>query len=122
MQLLEVDSVRNRLHITLSETFDETEAEQLLAEVASRMAELSRGFVMLCDLTSLDEFAHDARKHFRSIMDLCNAHGVGRVIRIVPDPLNDFGLTVLSHFHYDHAIPIITCRCLGEALKHLRVA
>ena len=119
MQLLDIDLTHNRVHITLSETFNEPEALALLAEIESRLAELKSGFIVLCDLTSLHKFDHVARMHFRRIMDLCNNCGVGKVIRIVPNPLNDFGLTILSHFHYGNGVPIITCRSFGEASKHL---
>lgn len=122
MQLLDIDLTYNRVHITLAETFDEPEAKALLAEVELRMKELKEGFIVLCDLTTLQHFDHAARMHFRKIMDLCNECGVGKVIRIVPNPLSDFGLTVLSHFHYDKGIPVITCRNLGEASRYLQVA
>lgn len=119
MQLLDIDLTYNRIHITLAETFDESEAKALLMEVESRLEELKNGFIVLCNLTLLKKFDHEARKDFRRLMDLCNERGVGKVIRIVPGPLDDFGLTVLSHFHYDNGIPIVTCQSFGEAYKHL---
>ncbi len=122
MQLVDIDVSHNRVHITLSETFQENEAMQMLDEITIRLKELQNGFLVLCDLTALKIFEHDARRVFREIMDLCNRNGVGKVIRIVPDPLNDFGLTVLSHFHYDHGVPVITFRTLDEAKKHLHAA
>jgi len=122
MQLLDIDLTHNRMHITLAETFDEPEAQALLSEVEARMEELQEGFLVLCDLTSLQKFEPTARLHFRRIMDLCNERGVGKVIRIASNPLNDFGLTVLSHFHYDSHVPVITCRTFEEAARHLCVS
>lgn len=121
MQLLDIDLTHNRMHITLAETFDEPDAQALLSEVEARMEELQKGFLVLCDLTSLNRFDPAARPPFRRIMDLCNESGVGKVIRIATNPLNDFGLTVLSHFHYDSHVPVITCHNYNEASRHLCV-
>lgn len=119
MYLLEIDQTHNRIHLTLSGRIGEPQAKALLGEIQSRINELNPDFHVLCDLTALDEFAHSARPYFRSLMELCNEAGVRKIVRIAPNPLHDFGLTVMSHFHYDHGIPIITCRNLDEALKHL---
>lgn len=54
-------------------------------------------------------------------MDLCNENGVAKIIRIIPDPLNNFGLTLMAHIHYDSHIPVLTCKTLQEASKHLSV-
>jgi hypothetical protein len=51
-------------------------------------------------------------------MDLCNENGVGKVVRIVPCPLSDFALTIMSYFHYDHGVPVITCKNFDEASRH----
>lgn len=119
MYLFNIDQMRNRLHITLSGKFDERQAEKLSAELMMRIHELSEGFHILCDLTGLEKFDRSARKHYRNFMDLCRKSGVRKVIRIIPDPRNNFGLTVMSHFHYKN-IPVISCHNLDEALKHLR--
>jgi predicted site-specific integrase-resolvase len=81
---------------------------------------VKEGFNVLCDLTALNTFDLSARKHFRAVMDLCNKNGVSRIIRIIPDPLNNFGLTVMSYFHYAKGVKIITCSDLKEALEHLK--
>lgn len=122
MHLLDIDLTHNRVHITLSEIFDEAQASNLLTEMEARMEELRDGFLVLCDMTALQNFERAARPYFTRVMDLCDECGVGKVVRIVPNPLNDFGLTVLSHFHYSNGVPIITCRNLAEAQRHLNAA
>ena len=119
MYLLGIDRTRNRVHITLSDRFDESQAKALSDELRSRFNELEPGFYILCDLTTLEEFDPSAAKHYEAMMDLCNKSGVFKIIRIVPDPVRNFGLTVMSYFHYDREIPVITCSSFQEALEHL---
>ncbi|VGO19918.1 hypothetical protein [Pontiella sulfatireligans] len=120
MYLLEIDRTLNRIHITLSDRFDEPQAIALLDEIRLRMGELERDFLLLCDLTTLEEFSPSARSHFRAVMDLCNEAGVRKIIRIIPHPLDNFGLTIMSYIHYDSGIPVVTCKALKEVSKHLK--
>ena len=50
---------------------------------------------------------------------ICRESGVCKVIRIIPDSLNNYGLTIMSYFHYKN-VPVVTCPNLQEALIHLR--
>ncbi|WP_372808350.1 hypothetical protein [Pontiella sp.] len=118
MYLLEVDSVRHRVHVTLAGTFCETDAQALLDELTERLAELKADFHVLCDLTALEDFEKAARPHYRAVMELCSHSGARKVIRIIPDPLDNFGVTIMSHIHYDSTIPIINCKSMNEARKH----
>lgn len=120
MYLLEIDRAHNRMHIMLTDHFDEPQAKALLKEIKQRLPELEQGFHVLCDLTTLEKFDRPARTCFSKVMDVCNASGIGKVVRIIPDPLDNFGLTILSHFHYGDGIPVLTCKTLKEALKHLK--
>lgn len=119
MYLLEIDHAQNRLHLMMSERFDAPQAESLLNEAQNRTQEMNDGFHVLCDLTTLEEFDPAAKAVFRRFMDLINKNGAHKIIRIIPDPLNNFGLTVMSIFHYDDSVRIITCKTLKEALTHL---
>ena len=118
MYLLQIDQMHNRLHIILSGQFDERQADKLSADIMIRISELREGFHILSDVTSLEKFDRSARKHYRKIMDLCHKSGVRKVVRLVSKH-DDFGLTVMSHFHYKK-VPVITCRNIEEALEHLR--
>ncbi|WP_372798422.1 hypothetical protein [Pontiella sp.] len=121
MYLLYIDPVCNLLHIRLAGEFDEQQADELCAEFGRRLPELREGFLVFSDLTGLEKFGHSARKHYRIFMDLCRQNGLGKVIRIVPGSLNNFGLTIMSHFHHQH-VRVITCENIEEAHRHLRAA
>jgi hypothetical protein len=120
MYLLGIDRTQNRIHITLLDRIDELQAKALLEEARTRLEELVPRFHVLCDLTALEELDHSAVKHFEAMMDLYNEYGVCKVIRIIPNPLQNFGFTIMSQFHYDREIPIITCSNFQEALAHLK--
>lgn len=119
MYLLQIDPRHNRLHITLAGKFDARQADKLCADLMMRLHELQDGFHILCDLSGLAKFDHDAKKHYRKLMDICRESGVRQVIRIIPDALDNFGLTIMSYFHYRN-VNVITCPTLEEALVHLR--
>ena len=119
MYLLQIDPIHNRLNIRLSGNFDERQAAKLNADLMLRVNELMEGFHVLCDLTGLVKFERSARKHYSHFMDLCGKSGARKVIRILPDSHENFGLTIMSHFHYKN-IPVVTCDNFDEALKHLR--
>jgi hypothetical protein len=120
MYLLEIDRTLNRMHIILSGRFDEAESLALLGDVRSRYNEVTKGFHVLCDLATLNEFDPPARAHFRAVMDLCNEAGVGKVVRIIPNPQENFELTIMSYIHYNSGIPVVSCKTLAEASKHLK--
>jgi hypothetical protein len=53
------------------------------------------------------------------ILDLCQAHGVGRIVRAIPDPRKDIGLNILTRFHHKRGIRVTTCKSLEQAGKIL---
>ena len=118
MYLLQIDQLHNRLYLRLAGVFDERQSEKLAADLMMRMNELKDGFHVLCDLSGLERFDRAARKHYRNFMDLCRTNGVRKVIRVIPDEHENFGLTIMSCFHYEN-IPVISCSNFTDALEHL---
>ena len=58
--------------------------------------------------------------HIEKAMDLCNEKGASIVVRVIPDPTRDIGLQIMSVFHYDGRVRIVTCTTLAEAEEILR--
>ena len=116
---MQIDSMHNRLHITLAGAFDERQADTLCAELMMRLHELQDGFHILCDLSGVEKFDRAAKRHYRKLMDVCRESGVRKVIRIIPDSMDNYGLTIMSHFHYKN-VSVVTCPNFQEALIHLR--
>ena len=120
MYLLEIDQKHNRVHITLADHFTEREARALLEEFSKRLGEISNNCHVLCDLSCVEQFDLEAKKVYRQVMDLCNENGTERVVRIFDDPMNTFGMSIMSYFHYDDSVKVKACNSYSQALRHLK--
>jgi anti-anti-sigma regulatory factor len=79
------------------------------------VSQLSPGFMLLTDLSSLDHLDKDCLPQLAANMDLCHQRGIGSVIRVIPDPLKDIGFSILSVFHYPNRPRTVTCKTMLEA-------
>lgn len=83
---------------------------------------MSSGFTVLTDLSGLEAMELDCVPHLTRIMDLSRKHGVGTVIRIIPDRDKDIGFNILSIIHYRRGVQVVTCETLAEAERALKPA
>ena len=115
--MIEVQSNKSDglLTIVFTETVTVGEASQWMNDVKDRVAALAPGFRLLADLSRLDSMEIECAPIIARVMDICNDSGVSKVIRIIPDPRKDIGLRILSLFHYDRDVRILTVRDRGEA-------
>lgn len=91
------------------------ECETGLDQLRSELAKLETGFRVLVDLTQLESMDVSCAPFIEKAMDLCNEKGATTVVRIIPDPRRDIGMTIMSMFHYRGYVRIITCQSLAEA-------
>jgi anti-anti-sigma regulatory factor len=106
-------TIRYSGHVTIRD-FTEVEAQLLLILKAA-----NPGFTTLVDLSGLELMDLECGHSIAHIMDLSRDHGVGRVIRVMPDPSKDIGVNILSIIHYRGKVPIMTLETLAEAEKEL---
>jgi hypothetical protein len=85
------------------------------------LAELPHGFQLLVDLGRLESMEPACSAQIGKVMDLCDQHGVGLVVRVIPDPKKDIGFNMLSIFHYPHRPRTFTCKTMSEAAKLLSI-
>jgi hypothetical protein len=100
-------------------TREETRAR--LLEIPSALASLSTGFRVLADLTNLVSMDVACASDIEQVMDLCQKKGVAEIVRVIPDPKQDIGLQIMSHFHYGPAVRIVTCLTMAEAMALLEI-
>jgi hypothetical protein len=76
---------------------------------------LGSGFVLVTDLTDLENMDIDCFRGLTRMMDLFVEAGLGRVIRIIPDPRKDIGFQLLGVVHYRGKVPTTTYSSRAEA-------
>ena len=90
-------------------------------DLKALLADLRPGFHLLVDLTQLESMGLDCRAELGRNMDMFSLAGVGRVVRVIPDPTKDLGLNILAVFHYRNHPEIVTCCGLAEGFEKLGV-
>jgi len=84
-------------------------------DLSRQLNELSPGFTLLADFSRLESMDLDCVPELGRIMELIGKAGVGRVLRVIPDPTKDIGMNILTMFHYPHHPRIVTCESLAAA-------
>jgi hypothetical protein len=115
-----VDQTRNLLTIHYWQDVEPDEVKRFAGELPGLLLNLRPGFSLLADMSNLDSMHVGCVAHLKTIMDLCNQKKVSTIVRIIPDPRKDIGLNILSLFHYDRGVQIVTCRTLEEGLQILQ--
>ena len=113
------DKTRNLFRVAFSGHVDAEEAKRSNEQIATLFSDTKPGFRLLTDLTGLETMERACVPFIRQSMDLFNKHGVGTVVRVIPDPHKDIGFNILSLFHYRQDIRIATCKTLEEAMNVL---
>jgi anti-anti-sigma regulatory factor len=113
------DGDANQLTICYTGSISASIAAACLEAVRFALPQLGREFKLLVDLTRLQSMDPSCVPVIGAIMDLCNAHGVSLVVRIIPDPTHDIGLQIMSLFHYRGDVQVFTCSNAVEASRML---
>jgi hypothetical protein len=116
---IEVDLGRNLARTHYRGNVSAADMQQGVQQVEAILPQLRPDFIVLADLSELDVMEIECGPHIAKIMDLCKAHGVGMVVRIIPDPKKDIGMNILSLVHYRGQVKIVTCETRAEAEKLL---
>ena len=95
------------------------ELASALQEVEALLVDLPADFRLLADLSQLESMEPECMTEIGRSMDMINKHGVGLIIRVIPDASKDIGLNILTAFHYSHPPRVITCQSLAAALHQL---
>ena len=115
----EFDKRRQLLQVRYSDHVSEDEAKACARRVQELLSDVSDGFCLLTDLCDLDEMVLACGPWIDQMMDALNTKGVRRVVRVVPNPEKDIGLGIMSLFHYDRQVRVVTCKSREEAEQHL---
>lgn len=119
MFLATVSKPKQLLWLSFIKKVGAEELEQSLGDIEILLADLSRGFRLVTDLSQLDSMDVNCTAEIGKVMELCEQKGVGLVVRIIPDPAKDIGMNILSLFHYHHHPRTVTCNNMAEAAERL---
>jgi anti-anti-sigma regulatory factor len=114
-----VDTPGGLLRIVFSGKVTAKEAQKFSDEVVEVAAGMEPGFELLAELTELESMESGCAPFIAKVMDYCNEKGISKVVRVIPDPHKDIGLRIMSIFHYDRNVRIITVESVEEAKKVL---
>jgi len=118
----EVDEIKRLLVIRYKGTVTPGETENGLDQIRDGLARLNSGFRVMVDLTDLELMDVKCAPFIERAMDLCNEKGTSTVVRIIPDPHRDIGMSIMSVFHYGDDTRIFTCETLAQAEQLLRLS
>ena len=113
------DRRHNAVIIEFSGKVDAKQGEQYLPKVSQVIPKQGKGFTLLVDLSSAKSVDPKIQDAITKAMDLFNAAGVARVIRVIPDPDKGIGFNILSVFHYSKNVKILTLSSRAEAMQRL---
>ena len=116
------DTSRNLLRILYAGKVGPEETQACLEQVKRLVADVKPGFCLLADFTGLSSMDSACAPSVAGIMDACNERGVATVLRVIPDPHKDIGLSILSFFHYGRGVQTATYETLADAEKGLEIS
>jgi hypothetical protein len=119
MFLASINKSKQLLYLSFIQQVRAEELERSREDVVTLLADLTAGFRLLTDFGRLDSLAADCATEIGRMMDLFDQKGVGFVVRVIPDPTKDFGMNILSLFHYRSRPRILTCNSMMEAAELL---
>jgi hypothetical protein len=119
MILVETDLERKLLTVTYCGHVVPGEIEEHMRDIQVALAGMPSGFRLLTDLGGVESMAASCAPLIEKVMDLIDCRGVSTVVRIVPDPKKDIGFRVMSYFHYNPGVNIVTVETVDEAARAL---
>jgi succinyl-CoA synthetase beta subunit len=119
MFLVEIDSSRRFVVISVAGHVTVEEVRDTAQRVREVLVDAEPGFVALADFRWLDSMATGAAEFIAQIMDAFAAKKVSAVVRVMPDPHKDIGLNILSQFHYGPEIKLMTFETLADAVASI---
>jgi hypothetical protein len=119
MFVVELDTTRQLLVLSIAGTVTADEAKETAARVRDKLQDMAPGFITLADFRWLESMSAAAAPFIAEIMDALAAKKVSAVVRVMPDPHKDIGLNILSHFHYGPEIRLMTFETLADAIQAL---
>ena len=119
MYTISVDENENIISIKIEGGFNLEQADKAQNEIALILQKVKRGFTVLTDMSLLHEMSPESFKSISKTMDMFNAYGIARAIRVMPDISKDIGFNIMDMFHYSPDVKIRTFECMDKAREYI---
>jgi hypothetical protein len=93
--------------------------QEAVARVEAMLPDLKPGFSAFADFRDITSMGLDCVPQLTHIMDLCREHGIGLIVRRLPEPSRDIGINILSVVHYRGKVRTVTVDTVEEAERAL---
>lgn len=114
-----IDAARNLARTRFAGSFDAAAMRAAATRVETSLPALRPGFSLLADFSRVTAMDFECVPHLTRIMDLCREHGIGFIVRILPDRKRDIGINLLAVVHYRGRVKTVTADNLAEAERAL---
>jgi hypothetical protein len=115
-----VDAARNLARTRYFGDITVAGMQEAMPRVEALLAELKPGFSIFADFRDVVSMGLDCVPQLTHIMDLCREHGIGMIIRRLPEPTRDIGINILSTVHYRGKVRTVTVDTIEEAERALK--
>jgi hypothetical protein len=115
----EFDKSKNLLKFAFSQHVTPGETNRWRQQLKELLRDVQPGFKLLSDLSGLESMDSACAADIQFGMEMLDKAGIAKVVRIITDPHQDIGFSIMSLFHYRRHFPIVTCETLEEALRAL---
>jgi hypothetical protein len=119
MLLVTSNKLKQLLNIRFIGQVQPDDFQSAREELTTELGELSLGFSYLVDFSQLESMTLDCVPEMGRTMELIGQAGASLVVRYIPDPSKDFGMNILTIFHYSPHIRVVNCQKLDEVAKAL---
>ena len=114
------DAECNAVSIVFQGDVDSAQAKRAYLDLEAILPKVKKGFALLTDFSSVDALEPEVQGEVKKAMDLLNAHGVAKVLRVLHDPDLDIGFNIMSSSHYSKQVQTRVFRSREEARSFLR--
>jgi hypothetical protein len=115
-----VDAARNLARTRYFGVITVAGMQEAMPRVEAMLASLKPGFSIFADFRDVVSMGLDCVPQLTHIMDLCREHGIGMIVRRLPEPTRDIGINILSVVHYRGKVRTVTVDTIEEAERALR--
>jgi hypothetical protein len=121
MVLVTANKTKRLLHISFIARVTPGHLRKGEEDVRALLGEFPSGFRLLTDLERLESMDESCASEIGRMMELFKGSGIELVVRVIPHPHKDIGLSILSVFHYGRGLRSITCESITEAAQVLKL-